>query len=270
MTESAMSELAAYIDGTAVIGPGFADWPAAEAVLAGRVAYATSPTVLPVPLALPAAERRRAGRVVKLAIAVGLEATGRAGVDPAGLLMVFSSSGGDGDNCNEICEALATTERQLSPTRFHNSVHNAPAGYWSIATGSMAASTALCAHDASFGAGLLEALVLVASENRPVLLIACDTRYPPPLDEQRPIKDAFGIGLLLAPGRGERSVARLSAALGDGTPDGFDEPGLEALRLGVPAGRALPLLALLARRQARSVAIEYQGATLIRAGIEPC
>ena len=49
----------------------------------------------------------------------------------------------------------------ISPTRFHNSVHNAAAGYWGIATGATAAANALCAYDASFGAGLLEALTQV-------------------------------------------------------------------------------------------------------------
>ena len=265
-----MSELAAYIDGIAVVGPGLADWPAAEAVLAGRLAYAPSPTVLPAPMGLPAAERRRTGRIVKLAIAAGLEATGRAGLDTATLVTVFSSSGGDGDNCHEICQTLATPERQLSPTRFHNSVHNAPAGYWSISTRAMAASTALCAFDASFAAGLLEALAQVVVNKRPVLLIACDTGYPPPMHQKRPIGDAFGMAFVLAPELGVHSVARLSAALSDDVVDRLDQPELEALRLAAPAGRSLPLLALIARQQAGSVAVEYLDATSVRAAVTPC
>ena len=75
------------------------------------------------------------GAVVKLALAVGLEACAHAGAIPARLPAVFTSSGGDGRNCHEICAALASAERLISPTRFHNSVHNAAAGYWGIATG---------------------------------------------------------------------------------------------------------------------------------------
>ena len=120
--------LTAYIDGISVIGPGFTGWSAAAAVLASRAAYAPSATVLPMPLTLPAAERRRTGRVVKLAIANGLEAAAQAGLAVATLATVFSSSGADGDICHEICLTLASADRQLSPTRFHNSVHNAPAG----------------------------------------------------------------------------------------------------------------------------------------------
>jgi len=208
--------------------------------------------------------------LARLAIATGLEATGRAGLDAATLVTVFSSSGGDGENCHEICQTLATSERQLSPTRFHNSVHNAPVGYWSIATRAMAASTALCAYDASFAAGLLEALAQVVAEQRPVLLIACDTGYPSPMHEKRPIGAAFGMAFVLAPTRGVRSVARVAASLGDGVVDRLEEPGLEALRISVPAARSLPLLALIARRQVGNVAVEYLGAASVRATVEPC
>src|SRR5207244_222580 len=130
---------------------------------------------------LPSAERRRTGAVVRLALTAGLEATERAGVDAARLPAVFTSSGGDGENCHEICQVLASADRQLSPTRFHNSVHNAAAGYWGIATGRPARSTALGAYDAGVGAGLLEALTQVVAEGPAVLLIAYDASHPEPM-----------------------------------------------------------------------------------------
>lgn len=262
--------LSAHIDGISVIGPGFADWPAAEAVLAGRAVYVPAPTVVPLPLSLPAAERRRTGHLVRLAIANGLEGAARAGLAVAPLATVFSSSGADGDNCHEICQTLAGAERQLSPTRFHNSVHNVPAGYWSIATGSMAPSTTLCAYDASFAAGLLEALTQVVILNRAVLLISCDAGYPWPLHEKRPIPDSFGTAMALVPERSERSIARLSAWIDRGDIDTLDVAGLEQVRQGTPAGRALPLLALLARRVAGTVTLEYLGATGLCSKVQPC
>jgi len=67
--------------------------------------------------------------VVKLALEWVCRQTTRAGVEPATLPSVFASSGGDGHNCHEICQALSLEERLISPTRFHNSVHNAAAGY---------------------------------------------------------------------------------------------------------------------------------------------
>ena len=65
--------------------------------------------------------------------------------DAATLATVFSASGADGHNCHALCEQLATDDRQLSPTRFHNSVHNAAAGYWSVATGAMSMMLLLAA-----------------------------------------------------------------------------------------------------------------------------
>src|ERR1700721_1877916 len=205
--------VAAHIGGLGVLGPGLANWPEAAAVLSGRQLYRSVPTVLPVPTILPAAERRRVGRVVKLALAIALEATAQAGENPAELASVFSSSGGDGHNCHELCQALSLAGREISPTRFANSVHNAAAGYWSIGTASMAQSNVLCAFDASFGAGLLEAMTQVAVDRLPVLLVAYDSEYPQPLHAKRPIPDAFGIAMGLTPQRRRASWARVDAAL---------------------------------------------------------
>ncbi|TLY67204.1 MAG: beta-ketoacyl synthase chain length factor, partial [Gammaproteobacteria bacterium] len=177
-------------------------------MLTGETPCVHAPTRLPPLQCLPSAERRRTGAVVRLALTVGHEATERAGVDAARLPAVFTSSGGDGENCHEICQVLASADRQLSPTRFHNSVHNAAAGYWGIATGATAASNALCAYDASFGAGLLEALTQVVVEGTAVLLVAYDASYPEPMRSARPIADAFGVALVLSPKAGAASLAR--------------------------------------------------------------
>src|SRR5712672_1002676 len=196
-------------------------------------------SVLPMPTILPAAERRRVGRVVTLALAIALEATSQAGENPAELASVFASSGGDGHNCHELCQALSLADREISPTRFANSVHNAAAGYWSIGTGAVAESNVLCAFDASFTAGLLEALTQVAVDQVPVLLVAYDSEYPQPLHAKRPIPDTFGVALVLTPHRRASSLARLDAALSDSACDRFADPALEALRSAFPAARSL-------------------------------
>ena len=265
-----MTPLAAWVDGIGVLGPGLADWPAAARVLRGEAPWQSTPTVLPVPQCLPGTERRRTGVPVKLTLAVGLEATSRAGIDPAALPAVFTSSGGDGQNCHEICQVLASDDRQLSPTRFHNSVHNAAAGYWGIATGATAASSALCAHDASFAAGLLEALTQLAVERTAVLLIAYDASYPEPLRSARPIPDAFGVALVLAPSRGAASIAQLAACWSDAPADSLADVGLERLRRSIPAARGLPLLAQLARGAAGRVALEYLDNTRLAVEVSPC
>jgi hypothetical protein len=262
--------LSAYIDGLGILGPGFSNWPGAAAVLSGQQAYRPAATVLPAPTILPAAERRRTGRVVKVALGVALEATAQSGEDPRNLASVFSSSGADGHNCHEICQALSLPGREISPTRFANSVHNAASGYWSIATGAMAESNVLCAFDASFGAGLLEALAQVAVDEAPVLLVAYDSEYPQPLHAKRPLPDVFGVAMVLTLQRRPGSLARVDAALSDSDFDRMEDTALEALRCAIPAARSLPLLRLLAARISGSAILEYLDVSRIEVRIEPC
>jgi Beta-ketoacyl synthase, N-terminal domain len=264
------SALTAWVGGVGLLGPGLPDWPSAAQVLSGAAPYDARPTVIPALNCLPPAERRRTGRIVRLALSVGLEATGRAGADSSALAAVFSSSGGDGENCHEICQVLAGAERQISPTRFHNSVHNAAAGYWGIATGATAASTALCAHDASFAAGLLEALVQLRVDETAVLLIAYDADYPQPMRSVRPIPEAFAVALLLSPSARPGSLARLTAELSAAPAARLPEPQLEALRAQVPAARSLPLLRALARAQQGAVVIDYLERRRLRVEVSPC
>jgi hypothetical protein len=152
--------------------------------------------------------------------------------------MVFASSDGDGDIVHRLCSALASPGAQVSPTDFHNSVHNAATGYWSIGAHSRAPSTALCAYDGSFAAGLLEAACQVASEARAVLLVAADLPFPPPLDVQRPTRHGFAAALALEPGTGLDIGVEEDGVL---TPSPL--PAFE----GNAAAAALPLLAALAR-----------------------
>jgi hypothetical protein len=262
--------LSAYVGGLGVLGPGLADWPGTAAVLLGQQAYRPAATVLPMPTILAAAERRRVGRVVKLALAIALEATSQAGEDPAELASVFSSSGGDGQNCHELCQALSLESREISPTRFANSVHNAAAGYWSIGTGAMAESNVLCAFDASFSAGLLEAMTHIAVDQVPVLLVAYDSEYPQPLHDKRPIPDAFGVALVLTPQRRAASLARLKVTLSGLSEDRFADPALETLRCSIPAARSLPLLRLLAARTSGTAILEYLDVSRLEVSIESC
>jgi hypothetical protein len=265
-----MTTVSAYIDGIGLIGPGLTDWSAACAILQGQTPYQTQKTVLPAPAALPPAERRRCGPIVKLSLAVGYQAAAAANLDVASLATVFSASGGDGGNCHEICEMLASDDRQISPTRFHNSVHNAAAGYWSIAAGNMAPSSVLCAHDGSFGAGLLEALAQVAVDGTASLLIACDTTYPNPLRATRPIPDEFGIGMVFSPQVSEKSLAKISVSLSTEPACCIADAQLEQLRMVIPAARSLPMLQAIAKRSATRLVIDYLDATRLAVEIVPC
>ena len=261
--------LQAWINGIGLIAPGLPDWATAAAVLRGEAAYVTAPSVLPVPLLLPPAERRRASRVIRLSLGVGLEAVTHAGADASTLATVFAASGADGHNCHSLCEQLAGDDRQISPTRFHNSVHNAAAGYWGIATRAMAPCQVIGAYDASFGAGLLDALAQVAVDGQPVLLIAYDSEYPEPLHAKRDTPDCGGVALLLSP-RAEGALGTLTVAPTSDVAESMPDASLEALRTSIPALRALPLLRRVACGEAGDAVLDYLAPMQLRVDWRPC
>ena len=251
-------KLAARVEGVGLVGPGLAGWEAARAILAGQAAYSPQATRIPAPEALPAVERRRAGKSVKLALAAGMAAAAASGRAARDLAAVFASSTGDGENLHAICETLASEDRLISPTRFHNSVHNAPSGYWGIATGATQAADSLAAFDASFTAGLVEAMGRLAAEPaQAVVLIAYDAPYPEPLNAKRPIADAFAIALVLACASQPAHGATIMIETGASEPDRLRDPALESLRVSIPAARSLPLLALLAAQAPGRAVLEY-------------
>jgi len=241
--------------GIGMLGPGLADWSAGQGRLRDPSAWQRQPTVVPPAARLPATERRRAGTVVKASIVVADEAVTAAGADAARLATVFTSSTGDPVNCHLLCEALATPERLVSPTRFTNSVHNAAAGYWHIATQSRQPSTSLAAYDASFAAGLLEAALQCLSAQAPVLLVACDVPYPEPLHALRPVADTFAVALVLSPPAAAGRALTLEVR-GESASTPCTGAELETVRRSIPAARALPLLQALAHAGAGHVDLD--------------
>jgi Beta-ketoacyl synthase, N-terminal domain len=239
------------ISGAAILGPGITDWPAFQALCAGTQTYQHAATVLPPSTKLPPAERRRVGLSVKVGLATAEQLFA---LNPHTLASdtasIFTSSGGDGDNCHILCSALTETPVMLSPTRFTNSVHNAPAGYYGIAHQAVRPSNSICARDGSFVAGLLEAASYVICEGQAMALVAYDVPYPEPLNGKRYIAAPFGIALLLTPAGvstpGQTVLASITIdALSQSTQVTSAPAPFEALRRNIPAARALPLLAAL-------------------------
>jgi len=249
----------AYIDGIGIFMPGLIGWEQASKVLAGQEAYVAADPPKLAPALLPADVRRRTTEHIRLAVEVGTEAVRNAQADASALWSVFASSESDGAITHNICEEVAKAKPEVSPTRFHNSVNNAPAGYWCMAVQSRAPSTSLAGFDASFGVGLLEAVAQVNAENQGVLLVAHDTPLPEPLNSVRPMSAIAGVALVLAPTRGARSLARVTLAI-EPQVRGFSrlaDAGLDGLRTGNPAARALPLLAAIARRARDTLLLPY-------------
>jgi len=247
-----MNALRVAIEGLGVWTPQLGNVDALRALLAG--APVAPPPARPAAATLPANERRRAPESVLLATEVADQAVATSGRAASELACVFTSSHGDQAITDYMCATLATAPTELSPTRFHNSVHNAPVGYWTIATGCHAASTAVCAHTLSFGAGLLEAVSLALADQRPVLLVCSDIAGSGPLREVTGCDQSFGAAVVLAPVSNAPALARLTLQLSPGSEAAhasLAEP-LATWRAGNPAARALDLLVPLLQREAHA------------------
>lgn len=246
-----------YLAGIGLCAPGMLDWTMGSAVLRCEIPFGNE---LPRPVAalLPAAERRRSSQSTRYAMQAAHEAMTQAGLPAAQAAVVFASSDGDGENLHHILESLSQPAHEVSPTRFHNSVHNAAAGYWNIATGARTPANSIAAYDDSFAAGLLEAAVQAATENLPVLLAAFDLPLPTPLHEVRPTAAPFAVALLLTT-QPANALARLQISLEARTEADtkMPHPELEILRSGNPAARALPLLQAVATGQAQRIVVGW-------------
>ena len=252
-----MSALTVQIEGIGCWTPGFVDWPAVRAGLRGETGADPAAVARPNPALLPAVERRRAPLPVLLACEVAAQACAAASRAPSELASVFASTHGDLLITDYMCLTLATAPRELSPVRFHNSVHNAPAGYWTIAAQCHAASTSISGYHASFAAALFEAAVEVHAEGNPILLVAYDTESAGPLQEVSPSRSLFGTALVIAAATGSGSTLRLQLAgksVGPDVPDTLLPPEFAALAAQNPmAAGALPLLAALAKGDRRNL-----------------
>ncbi|MEO8101089.1 MAG: beta-ketoacyl synthase chain length factor [Betaproteobacteria bacterium] len=200
------------IDAVGVLAPGLPDWTIARAVLAKQRAYLSSLLDTPQPVSLAPAERRRSSPTVRLAISVAEQALRQTPLLPQDMAMVFSSYEASGLITHQLCETLAGS-REVSPTQFHNSVHNAPSGYYSIAMHATRAASSVCRGEWSFAAGLLNAVAQVIADEVPVLYVCYDSPLPAPICDVMPVVDATAIALVLTPGNGGASLADWDIAI---------------------------------------------------------
>lgn len=250
-----MEGLLVYIEGIGWWSPGIPDWNSAAAALrSGTPLPAQDASARPAAAVLAPGERRRAPAQVLLACEVAAQACAMAGRDAAEVPALFSSTHGDIAITDAICATLASDPLALSPTRFHNSVHNAQSGYWTVATQCHAPSSAVSAWYGSFAAGLLEAGVEALADDTPVLFAASDAGAQGALADVIPAAASFGVALLLSPERGPRTRAslRLRHEAQAATHESA-APALRALTETTPVANALPLFALLAQGQPGTV-----------------
>lgn len=212
-----MKPLSVFVDGIALWAPGWPDWSLAEVGLRGESLVGPStnktPPHAPSPSLLTPAERRRAPATVALALEVASAAVAMSGLNAADLPTVFTSTHGDLAINDAMCRALVDAPLLVSPTKFINSVHNAPSGYWAIATGCRHTSTALSAFEHSFAAGLLESALQVVADDQAVLLVGYDMAATGPLASVAASRGPMAVALVLSPQARATSLCALSITL---------------------------------------------------------
>ncbi len=259
------------IAGAGIWSQGFGNWDEFQEALAGR--EVESGGVLK-PELIPARERRRAPAAVKMAVEVMDQACRMADIDPTDVATVFGSGMGDMQITDYICRTLADAPRMVSPTKFHNSVHNASTGYWSIATGSHFAANAISAYSDTVAASLLEGAVQAVEEGLPVLVALEELAAPQPFKSVIEVDEPLAAALLLTPqGHAAEPLASLRLevrAEEAGAPASFAVAGKEfdnnfaapllpllaALAHGEPSTHALPL----SRGSSLDVSLEFAAA----------
>jgi hypothetical protein len=255
--------LIVHVEGIGWWSPGLADWNAAAHALRSDRVPAPS-DAQPAAAILPPGERRRAPEPVLLACEIAAQACVMAARDPAGLPCVFASVHGDLVITDALCATLAHAPLELSPTRFHNSVHNAPAGYWTIAARCHAASSAVSAWHGSFAAGLLEAAIQANAEQTPVLFAAYDNAVRGPLADVVQGAAPFAVALVVSPERTAQARAALHLRhLAELVPATLAPAPWDTLAQTTPVAESLPLFIALARAQRADVTLRSGTSTAL-------
>ncbi len=237
-----------HIAGAGVWSPEFTDMEELSRFMSG--AESGEPANAPKPERIPPRERRRAPLSVKIAVEVAEQACRAASMDPETPAVVFASAMGDTSITDYMCTVLAQNPELISPIKFHNSVHNAPAGYWAISTVCQQANSAICSYEHTLPILLLEAATQCFVEQRPVLAAMYDVPTPEPLNDIRKIDIPLGLALVLTPEQDNQP--RLAVQIGDGQVDWpeSDHVSLHDMAAANPAGTGMPVLESLLMQSA--------------------
>lgn len=191
---------------------------------------------------IPANLRRRTSLTTQMAITAASQACIKAQVEPGILPSVFASLGGEIQVTDALCRLLPNPDELLSPTQFHNSVHNTTAGYWGILNHCQAPATAIAAADDGFAMGLLEAWSQLQQWQGDLLLVCYEEYWPQYL--AAPIgKIAFSCALVLSTDDNVK-MPRCSVPQIGTTEQTLDNGWCELVKA-APAAAAIPLLQAL-------------------------
>jgi hypothetical protein len=217
-------------------------------------AFPGVPICQPTAVILPPALGRRASSLARMAATVAEQAARQGSVDLSRVPLVLGSAHGEIASAVAMMREFRGPTGLPSPTRFHNSVHNAAAAYLSIATGNRGFSTAVAAGMATPALAILEAQALLEECGGDVLVVLLDEPPPEPFEPVAPYP-AAAAAICLSSGPGPRTIAAMSGprrgpARRADLPGGLDRH---------PCGGAFALLRAIASRHVETVGLGTDG-----------
>lgn len=234
----------AFVRGLGLWSPGFSsvsDWCSGAS---------RSEAVKPEASSLGGALGRRATALTRIGVEALQQAASDAKVEVSAVPTVWATAHGEHETAVEILRGLVLGDGRISPTRFHNSVYNAAAGYASIATGNRQPSTTLAGGADLVAMALLEGLCVLHAGARDVIVVALDEPMLPPFDA-RGAAAPLAVSLCLSADSGA-AQARVSGLRRRDVAPVARHPRFGGLYVSA----ALPLLEAVANGRRERVALE--------------
>ncbi len=254
-----------YLKAVSVIGPGIKNWQELQDIFNNELLYKPQPVDKKLETFLAPNTQRRTSRNIQLAVAsiqqlrldYPFDHQDDSKSDSEHINYVFTSCNGDLTIFHQISSALNLPGHPVSPTKFHNSVHNAPAGYSAIALNTQAPSTSIASYQDSFANGLLEATVQSHSTHNDCLLVAYDEIPPEPLFSLFPVEADFSCAFMLSTDA-ENALCQFDISISKGHKiSTMESEQFEALRYCNPQAKAIPLLYSIARKEDQLIFMGY-------------
>ncbi|MGB1016235.1 MAG: beta-ketoacyl synthase chain length factor [Nannocystaceae bacterium] len=145
--------------------------------------------------------RRRTSFLTRMAVATFAEARAKAGSDGSQIPVIFGSVYGEIATTYELLRQLGEGPgAALSPTKFHNSVHNTAPGYLSIACQNRNINTAITAGWSTLAMGMVEAAALLQTraDIPEVALVVAEEAMPEELAQAGATYDSLAVALVVA------------------------------------------------------------------------
>ena len=196
--------------------------------------------------------RRRAAPLTRMSVEVMQQAVQMAGCEISCMPSVWGTAHGEHSTAIGLLGMMHRGSGKLSPTKFHNSVHNTPSGYASISTQNQMQSTTITGGAEIVVSVLCEAIAMVADLETDVAVTLADEPLMSPFHNES-CTTPLGISFVLSP-----SENRAIAALGS-----IDRHKLQPMSMSPHFGRlhvsaALPLIEAAYRGSSGIIPVQFQ------------